>query len=208
MKKTNNNITKFAIIVLAVTMVVFILVSGTYAKYTSQATGSDTAKVAKWSIKVGDTEIANATPKTVTFDLFKTINDSNGTDAESDVKSGKLIAPGTSGKFDLTVTNDSEVNAKCSITLANSNTTIPIEFSTDGKTWTNDITTLASNDKTINMGASSTMTVQWRWAYEGSSSTSFKTTQTDTSDTNLGISAQTAAPTATITATIVATQVD
>lgn len=208
MKKSNNNITKFAIFVLAITMVVFIIVSGTYAKYTSQASGSDTATVAKWSILVGNKEIANATAQTVSFDLFNTIYDSNGTDTESDVKSGKLIAPGTSGKFDLTIKNASEVNASCAISFKNSNTTIPIEFSTDGTNWTNDIATLASSDTKIAMNATSTMTVQWRWAYEGSSSASFTNTQTDTSDTALGIAAQTAAPTATITATIVATQVD
>ena len=49
----NDRITRFAILILALTMITLMIVSGTFAKYTSSATGSDTATVAKWSIKVG-----------------------------------------------------------------------------------------------------------------------------------------------------------
>ena len=45
MKKDNRTV-KFAIIVLALTMIALILVAGTYAKYTSSGSGTDSVKVA------------------------------------------------------------------------------------------------------------------------------------------------------------------
>ena len=52
--------------VLAVTMMfTMCFVGGTFAKYTSSATGDDSATVAKWSFKVGGTDIA--TSDTFTF---------------------------------------------------------------------------------------------------------------------------------------------
>ena len=74
--------------VLAVTMMfTMCFVGGTFAKYTSSATGTDTATVAKWSFKVGETDIA--TTDTFTFDLFKTIKDSDGINNETEMKTTK-----------------------------------------------------------------------------------------------------------------------
>lgn len=116
MKKSNNKVTRFAIIVLALTMVALILVSGTYAKYISTATGSDTATVAKWDVKVNDTQIAHATAQTFEFDLFDTIKDTNFA-TEENVSTGKIIAPGTSGEFNINVLNESQVDANIAISL-------------------------------------------------------------------------------------------
>ena len=188
--KKDNKLAKLTALVLLVTLAALILVSSTYAKYTSSANVSDTATVAKWSIKVSDKDITKK--EAITFDLFKTINDTN-------VKSGKIIAPGTSGNFEMSVENASEVTAKYSINYTIDNTkNIPLEFSltgTDG--WTSDITTLSTTD---------VINVYWRWAFEGKNSTNFTTTQTDESDTALA-TADTL-PTVTVTATITATQVD
>lgn len=198
--KKDNKLAKLTALVLLVTLAALILVSSTYAKYTSSANVSDTATVAKWSIKVSDKDITKK--ESITFDLFKTINDTN-------VKSGKIIAPGTSGNFEMSVENASEVTAKYSINYTIDNTkNIPLEFSltgTDG--WTSDITTLSTTDviKTID-SEKDTITVYWRWAFEGKNSTNFTTTQTDESDTALA-TADTL-PTVTVTATITATQVD
>ena len=101
---------------LAVTMMfTMCLVGGTFAKYTSSATGNDNANVAKWSFKVGETDIA--TRDTFTFDLFQTITDSDLTSAETDIApaDGSIIAPGTSGKFSIAIQNLSEVNATYAI---------------------------------------------------------------------------------------------
>lgn len=201
--KNENKLMKITTFVLLITILALILVSGTYAKYTSSVSGSDSATVAKWSIKVNGTEIAVANPN-VTFKLFETINDTNG-GVESDVTSG-LIAPGTSGAFSVKIKNESEVTAKYSIDFTVSKTNVPIEFSTDnGTTWKSSID--APAEKTLAVGsAEDTVTVQWRWAFE--ESVDGNTQVRDTADTNIGIAAQTATTNVTITATINATQVD
>ena len=210
----NDKITRFAILILALTMITLMIVSGTFAKYTSSATGSDTATVAKWSIKVGSgegVEIAGSS-STVSFDLFSTIKDEDG-GSEADVAgkasgtavgststTAKIIAPGTSGSFDIIVKNESEVNATYSIAFESNNTSIPIEFSTDGTTWKSTLSEANVTNAAINMNsAAQTKTVYWRWAYDVSAAR-------DTADTNLGVAAQTSPASVTLSATITATQ--
>lgn len=185
--------------VLAVTMMfTMCFVGGTFAKYTSSATGTDSATVAKWDIKVGGTNIA--TNDTFTFDLFKTIKDSNGTDAETDMSpvDGTIIAPGTRGSFDIVIKNDSKVNATYAIdyTVTNTNN-IPVKFSVDGTNWFDDINYLDVRSVAINMGATATVTVQWMWEFERIDG--------DTQDTTLGSAAS---ATLTVSAAVSAIQVD
>lgn len=187
--------------VLAVTMMfTMCFVGGTFAKYTSSATGTDSATVAKWSFKVGETDIA--TTDTFTFDLFKTIKDSNGTDDETDMSpvDGSIIAPGTQGSFDLVLTNASQVTAQYAIdyTVTNNND-IPVKFSVDGgTTWTNDLADVAASDSTKLAANSGTTTikVQWKWDFNGSD---------DSFDTALGIGGNAVL---TVKAEVTATQVD
>ena len=185
---------------LAVTMMfTMCFVGGAFAKYTSSGTGTDTATVAKWSFKVGETDIA--TTDTFTFDLFKTIKDSDGINNETEMNpvDGSIIAPGTQGSFDLVLTNASQVTAQYAIdyTVTNNND-IPVKFSVDGgTTWTNDLADVAASDSTklaANSGTT-TITVQWKWVFDGN----------DANDTALG-SAATA--TLTVAAAVTATQVD
>ena len=212
MKK--NKLSRLAILLLVLVIVAIMLVAGTYAKYTSEATGSDTAKVAKWSIKLAGNEIATGSSETVTIDLFSTVKDTGGSANETDVATGKKIAPGTSGTFDLAIKNESEVNAKYTLTSEVTNDDdIPIEFSVDGGTaWTTTIDTSASAEN-LAMNETKTINVMWRWAFEGTGSTNFTSSQNDTTDTTLGIAARTAAtadavPSVTVEVTVTATQVD
>ena len=184
---------------LAVTMMfTMCFVGGTFAKYTSSATGTDSATVAKWDIKVGGTNIA--TNDTFTFDLFKTIKDSNGSDVESDMSpvDGTIIAPGTRGSFDIVIKNDSQVNATYAIdyTVTTTNN-IPVKFSVDGTNWFDDINYLDVRSVAINMGATATVTVQWMWEFERIDG--------DTQDTTLGSAAS---ATLTVSAAVSAIQVD
>lgn len=183
--------------VLAVTMMfTMCFVGGTFAKYTSSATGTDNANVAKWDIRVNGSEIA--TSDTFTFDLFQTITDSDLTSAETDIApaDGSIIAPGTSGKFSIAIQNLSQVNATYSIDYTVTNTgNIPVEFSTNGTDWQTDINELDVTNVAIGLGTDTTVTVQWRWVFDGN----------DTTDTALG-SAATA--TLTVAAAVTATQVD
>ena len=185
--------------VLAVTMMfTMCFVGGTFAKYTSSATGTDSATVAKWDIKVGGTNIA--TNDTFTFDLFKTIKDSNGTADETDMSpvDGTIIAPGTRGSFDIVIKNDSQVNATYAIdyTVTTTNN-IPVKFSVDGTNWFDDINYLDVRSVAINMGATATVTVQWMWEFERIDG--------DTQDTDLGSAAS---ATLEVVAAVTATQVD
>ena len=197
MKKTKRSpFMRIAGFMLAVSLLMTCVISSTMAKYTSAATGSDTATVAKWSAKVNGSEIAVSPAATVDFGLFDTVKDSNGADEETDVATGK-IAPGTSGEFTLTIENSSEVNAQYAIDFTVTNdANIPLEFSADGTEWK---TSLEGVTDTIAMSATATKTIYWRWAFEQTD-----VTTGDAADTALGI----AAPTVTVSATITATQVD
>ena len=200
-----NKTMKMISITLLVVMIALILVSGTYAKYTSSATGSDSARVAKWAFNVGGTDIASNTFK---FDLFKTIKDSDGNE-ENDVVSAngdKVIAPGTSGSFDISLENKSEVSAKYGVKFTVSNgKNIPIQFSTDGNTWTDSLTNIAADDTKTKLApnGTKTITVQWKWAYEDTNEDTKETT--DAKDLALG-TAGTA--TITVSAEVTATQAD
>ena len=191
-----------AVLVLAVTVTAY-SVSGTYAKYTSTFTGStSTARVAKWAFTVNSANITKT--NTFTFDLFKTVKDSDGA-AETDVKVGEdenIIAPGTSGSFKIALANASEVNAKYSIAYTVTNdANIPVEFSVNGTDWTKDLTTLNVTDAAINMtSGEAEVNVQWRWTYEA--------TDRDAADTKLGVNAVEADQTITVKADVTATQVD
>ena len=195
MKKRSIMIRVMAVL-FVVMMSTMCFVGGTFAKYTSSATGNDSANVAKWDIRVNGSEIA--TSDTFTFDLFQTITDSNLTSAETDIApaDGSIIAPGTSGKFSIAIQNLSQVNATYTIDYTVTNTgNIPVEFSTNGTDWKTDINELDVTDVAIGLGTDTTVTVQWRWVFDGN----------DTTDTALG-SAATA--TLTVVAAVTATQVD
>lgn len=179
-------------------------VGGTFAKYTSSVSGNDTARVALWKFNFGgdNTQIGQI----LTFNLF------DYTDTNVDVNglndNEKVIAPGTSGHFLLELENKSEVNAKYTIELTETNAgDIPIQYSLDGTTWTDSVAELTLNswtDLTINVNDHPTHTVYWRWVFEGTTPGAHAG-QTDDSDTSLGI---TGTAKVTIVAKITVTQVD
>ena len=203
---TKNKMMRIASVLLVAVLLSTCAISGTFAKYVTEATGSDVATVAKWSFKVNDTEIASAEPNTVTFNLFDTINDTGNSLDETDVKDN-LIAPGTAGSFALKVQNTSEVTAKYTISFSESNdNAVPLQYSVDGTNWKDSIAELslsALTDQTLAIGSEAvTHTIYWRWVFEGGGHAG----QTDAYDTALGIMGT--APTVTITASIHVEQVD
>ena len=188
--------------VLAVTMMfTMCFVGGTFAKYTSSGTGTDSATVAKWSFKVGETDIA--TTDEFTFDLFKTIKDSNGTDNETDISpdDGTIIAPGTQGSFNLVLTNASQVTAQYAIDYTVTNTShIPVQFSVDnGATWTDELVDVSATNIAHTNGTA-TINVQWRWRFEADN-----VTEGDNVDTTL---VKDGTATLEVSAKVTATQVD
>ena len=227
MKKHTKKIA--TILLVAVVAVGSYFVSSTYAKYTSEITGGDTATVAKWKWQFGSNQIVDSREDLTgvyTFNLFDTIKDTNAdspygvsSSNETDVASG-LIAPGTSGSFEIEITNLSDVNAQYAISLSETNNSnIPIEYSTDGTTWVArtslstlniEATDIARADGTYNNKTDNdTLTVYWRWAYTGDQSTNSTESQTDVTDTNLGFAANTDdVPTVQVTSIITVTQVN
>lgn len=208
--KKNNGLTKLTVFVLLLTIVAISLVSGTYAKYTSTAAGSDTATVAKWAFNVTDetgaVNIAGTTEKELTFDIFSTLTGETNV-AKTD---GSLIAPGTTGSFSFELENVSEVNAQYkveySIPTDGNVSNVPVEFSTDNATWSSDINSVAQAFTAIDMGETlETTPIYWRWAFTDDTSED-ATAARDAADTALGV--METLPKVTVNAKITVEQVD
>lgn len=205
--RTNNKLAKVTALMLLVVMIGLILVAGTYAKYTTTVSGSDTAVVAKFSV--------GANTSNETFDLFGTtvIDDDATTSDSSDVASNR-IAPGTGGKFNILLTNASEVAVNYTLNIEETENTsnIPIEYSVDGSTYVTaeQLSQQANASGRLEIGSttqqSKSVTIYWRWAFEGTSSDNYQATQTDSTDTTLGTMGT--APTIKVSASTVFTQVD
>ena len=168
-RKNNNSLKTFALLLLIV-MLALILIASTYAKYTTKLTGSSDTTIAKWAWTINNNSVSKDDTE-FTFDLFKTIKDTDG-GTEADVTTQK-IAPGTKGSFSIEVTNASDVNAEYSLTLTETKATAVssanIEYSivgTDEATdWTNDIGTFNFTNTSLAIGASNEVVLYWRWAF-------------------------------------------
>lgn len=168
-RKNNNSLKAFALLLLIV-MLALILIASTYAKYTTKLTGSSDTTIAKWAWTINNNDVSKDDTE-FTFDLFKTIKDTDG-GTEADVTTQK-IAPGTKGSFSIEVTNASDVNAEYSLTLTETKATAVssanIEYSivgTDEATdWTNDIGTFNFTNTRLAIGASNEVVLYWRWAF-------------------------------------------
>lgn len=191
------NLKKLGILLLLIVVAIgSYFIAGTYARYTRKLTGSDTASVAKFSVSATGLN----SEQTANINLFSTIKEEDTNSEEKNV-ANKKIAPGTGGKFTTTLTNDSEVDVKASITLEEvNNNNIPIEYSIDGVTWNNaesakrDIT-LDHTEKTSG-STSEDVTIYWRWKFDSN----------DSVDTALGQSEVT--PTVETKINVIFTQVD
>ena len=206
MKK--NRMMRLASILLVCVLLSTSVISGTFAKYVSEATGVDTAVVAKWSFKVGESDIAPAANTTFTVDLFSTAYELEegkvGTTADGDVKAeDKIIAPGTGGSFALTLKNESEVTAKYTVTLFDiTDAGVPLEFSTDGVNWykaAEVANVKVEGTLAIDAEAANSAPIYWRWAF-------YTSEDGDVADTNLGTATTMATPK--VTVKVVAEQVD
>ncbi len=129
MKK--NYLSRIGAFLLMSTMITSCFVGSTFAKYTSQGEGGDTARVAKWGVEVvveGDNLFSNSYSKD---DLNSKIV------GDTVVSSEAVVAPGTRGTFNkISITGTPEVAVKVTATpeLALTNWRVngeeycPIEF--------------------------------------------------------------------------------
>jgi len=201
-----NKFKKFVAFALLITVIAIILIASTYAKYTKEAAGDDTAIVAKWGV---GTDLTSGT-----FDIFDVskIYDTKGvTDytqdgtADSDVKTGTthgIIAPGTWGKFSYELSNESQVSATYEVDYTVDEDGVYLLWSTDGTTWTDDLADIPAT--TIPVGTTDEqIDIYWKWSFEADSTAAG---QSDANDTALGEADTLAQPTIDIKVTF--TQVD
>lgn len=161
MKK--NIMMRLASILLIAVLMSTCAISGTFAKYATETNGSASARVAKWSFKVGDT--VDITEESFTFDLGQTITETDGStesDVETDDGGDLLLAPGTQGSFDIVLQNTSEVTAQYKVefdkTGMPANFTYTYTVGNEEKDETDDAVFTQ-----IGMGEEVTITVNWEW---------------------------------------------
>ena len=125
MKK--NKILRLASVMLMLCLITTCAISGTFAKYTTSGTGSDTARVAKWGVTVD----LSAT------DLFNTTyNDGK----VATTTSNNIVAPGTTGTLaNITISGTPEVAT--TVTVAGTLTLTGWSFEAD---WDNNSETPAT----------------------------------------------------------------
>jgi hypothetical protein len=186
-KEKNKNTFRIGALLLVACLISSVMLSGTFAKYTSEYAGEDTALVARWSFDghFDDTLLSEAS-----FDLpiwnhayTENIYEQEGIDY--------LIAPGIQGEFTVDFTYDADVDADLIFNLSksgNAATTTPIQYALDKDFTTvyydlNDLedaiidiainTTISGAGGTYiitdTVGGSEVTideTVYWRWPYD------------------------------------------
>jgi hypothetical protein len=175
------NVWKAAAFLLILCLVSTVMISGTYAKYTSTYAGQDTALVAKWSVNgIGD--FATVSDGSATLDLFDHAYDTN-------IVTGagvNYIAPGVAGDFTLQFANNSDVAAQITFAIAQAtgSANVPIQYSLTPFTTIDDTgddlagiqSDLNDTFATIAPGETKSQIVYWHWKFNGNS----------VEDTNLG----------------------
>ena len=164
-------------------------VSGTYAKYTTSKTYTDSARVAKWGI--GMTNEVN---------LFS----SDYVDVVS--ADGKdVVAPGTQGNYTFALTGTPETDYTLDVTVEGTDTIGQIVYTLDGTEYTTMAALVTAIDALYDpqtvyaagTASESTHNIGWYWAFEDGD---------DTTDTTLGN--EETAKTVSLTVTITAVQSD
>ena len=214
MKK--NRMMRLAAFLLVCVLLTTSVISGTYAKYVSTTTDSDSARVAKWGF--GTASIAFE-------DLFAASYDNVA--AGSDELA--IIAPGTAGEvtFAFVATGDApEVAYKITVdtdgsgihTNIENNPNIVWQLDANGYgTWDEmlgDIAALSqarveANALPTNFGKNATHTIYWKWIFdENATNKETNTANNDTMDTNMGNGAVTTEQAVTLVVNIKAEQID
>lgn len=148
-KEKNKNTFRIGALLLVACLISSVMLSGTFAKYTSEYAGQDTALVARWSF--GSTggqsgSLEALTDTTEELNLFQHAYDTYINQTGSDGTTTRyIIAPGVGGSFVLTMDYLADVDADVEIaleTLAGS-ASVPIEYSVDGGTTWGTLSNLA-----------------------------------------------------------------
>jgi hypothetical protein len=203
--RNKNRVFRIAALLLVLSLISAVMISGTFAKYTSEYSGQDTALVARWSLDVkgGGEKFADGTENPATLDLFSHLYNVN---IVEDAGTDKIIAPGVDGEFVLSVTNNSDVAAGVEFGFEATGAEVPMEYSLDSDfstlytTLNGETSSLAAAINTPSEGTSvfaalpaaplmgdpttKTLTVYWRWPFERDTGDDLITN--DKADTALG----------------------
>lgn len=205
-KKINRTLT-IGLIMLALAIVTGSIAGFTFAKYSTSISGTDSANVAKWDVTASEGGNALTSGEVAELDLFATINDTGDGAAETDVDAG-LIAPGTTGVFNIVLNNKSEVTVQSSVDIVLVNTdNIPVYFTYDSKNYAGDADGIVALDAALSSSSladgESTYAIAWTWAFEATEITLEAGTlaQSDAADTVIGASETAATLGLTITVT-------
>ncbi len=189
-----NKFMRIAAVMLMLCLVTTCAISGTFAKYTTEGTATDTARVAKWGITVSAPTDPAASADFKTAYASETVGFTANTVVSSDTDN--IIAPGTKGTFATPVlSGEAEVAVEVIVTAeividgwsVTSGEYFPIVFTVGTETYGTNITA-ASNKfataaevisavqtavtKTTNYEANTDATtfevpvVEWEWAFE------------------------------------------
>ena len=184
--KKNRNTFRVCALLLVVCLISTVMLSGTFAKYTSEYAGQDTALVARWSFtgnfdedELGGTEIDLPIWD---HDYTTNIYEKEGDDY--------LIAPGIKGSFTVEFTYDADVDADLVFNFTKSGDAankVPLQYSLDNFTtiyydldeledaiidMATNTTISGSNgnyvitDTVENGAVTISKTVFWRWPYD------------------------------------------
>lgn len=187
--KNKNRIFRAAALLLVLCFISTVMISGTFAKYTSEYSGEDTALIARWSFG-GFAGQNSVTIETTTGEQGATLGlfDHAYKTHINQKDTNYIIAPGVNGEFIVAMDYLADVDADVVIGIEGleGNAAVPVEYSVDaGGSWVPledlaktlveqiDSTVTDSNTFRIasvaagsNDAVSILEKVQWRWAYD------------------------------------------
>ncbi len=129
MNKTKKTF-RLGALLLIVCLISTVMLSGTFAKYTSEYAGLDTALVARWQFEAtdGTTDLNPGSTPTQELDLFSHAYDTNINQKDG---ADYIIAPGVEDEFTISMTFLSDVNATVTVGFSAAGTVaagLPIEY--------------------------------------------------------------------------------
>ncbi len=198
-------------ILMGATMLTTCVLGGTLAKYaTDSGKLAADGTIAKWKVNVNGADITKLSGK---IDLFDAVFDTATSDPsllgagqpDDEIKEANMIAPGTWGDCSMEIENASDVDANIAVTLEkDTSNNLPLQFSTNGDSWSDDLTTVLSGfDTNFEAGQTKTVNLLWKWDFDASGEDT-----NDSRDTAIGTAANDSAEKSILDVTITATQKD
>jgi hypothetical protein len=194
-KEKNKNTFRVAALLLVACLISSVMLSGTFAKYTSEFAGKDTALVARWDFTVSDGTTDLGAPDADPIQALDLFSHAYATHINQIDGADYIIAPGVNDTFTVAMDFLSDVDAKVTVNFAeNENSTaknLPIEYSVVDGTWVSldDLpdafvakvvsdnaaataadpagNTFTFSKSDVDAAAATTITqvVKWRWAF-------------------------------------------